>query len=292
MPQLIDRSSKGRSAPPAFGVGREFLENRFVYVLFSPRAGGLTVGLNLNPDRRCNFDCVYCDVHRHGAQLGVVFDLDRMTSELESMMERIASGRLREWASFRDLPQELLTLQHVALSGEGEPTLCPYFAEVVRSVVHIRATGRFPFFKIVLLTNGSTMHEEEVQAGLRHLILKDEVWLKLDVGTQRGFELVNRAAVPFARVMSNILAVGRVRPVVIQSLFPQLNGVEPAEEELEAYIERLLELKAGGADISLVQIYSATRPTARSGCRHLPLRTLSRIAQQVRQRSGLRVEVF
>jgi wyosine [tRNA(Phe)-imidazoG37] synthetase (radical SAM superfamily) len=268
------------------------LDNRFVYLLFSPRAGGLIVGINLNPDRRCNFDCVYCDVHRYGPSTNGAFDLEQMASELQAVLDRIWSGRLREIASFRKLPEELLCLKHVALSGEGEPTLCPEFAEAVQAVVHVRATGNFPFFKIVLLSNASMLNQPGVQAGVRHLIVKDEFWLKLDAGTPAVFNAVNRSTVPFDQVVENIRSLGQTRPVVIQSLFPLINGVEPSDQEIRCYIGQLQKLTAGGTDISLVQIYSATRPTARSGCRHLPLKSLSRIAHEVRGQTGLRVEVF
>jgi hypothetical protein len=80
--------------------------------------------------------------------------------------------------------------------------------------------------------------------------------------------------------------------VVIQSLFPAINGKEPPDLEIEEYVQRLKELKEAGADIPLVQIYSATRPMARSGCGHLPLQALSRIAQKVRRVAGLPAEVF
>jgi hypothetical protein len=98
--------------------------------------------------------------------------------------------------------------------------------------------------------------------------------------------------VPLESILQNILDLARQRPVIIQSLFPSINHEEPPLEEIEHYAERLRELKAGGAQIPLVQIYSAARPTANSACSHLPLRTLSRIAHTVRQISGLPAEVF
>jgi hypothetical protein len=58
------------------------------------------------------------------------------------------------------------------------------------------------------------------------------------------------------------------------------------------YALRLKELKEAGAEISLVQIYSATRPMARTGCSHLPLKSLSQIAKMVRRVAGLRAEIF
>jgi hypothetical protein len=92
--------------------------------------------------------------------------------------------------------------------------------------------------------------------------------------------------------MGNILLVARQRPVVIQSLFPAIDGAQPPADEIKEYAQRLKELKEAGAEISLVQIYSATRPMARTGCSHLPLKSLSRIAQTVRRVAGLRAEVF
>jgi hypothetical protein len=103
---------------------------------------------------------------------------------------------------------------------------------------------------------------------------------------------VNGSTTSLARTLTNILLLAQHRPVVIQSLFPAINGKEPPDLEIEEYVQRLKELKEAGADIPLVQIYSATRPMARSGCGHLPLQALSRIAQKVRRVAGLPAEVF
>jgi hypothetical protein len=103
---------------------------------------------------------------------------------------------------------------------------------------------------------------------------------------------VDRPNAHLEKILANILMVARQRPVVIQSLFPAINGEEPPLEEIEQYAQRLNELKLRGAQIPLVQIYSATRPTPHSGCSHLPLKSLSRIAQTVRQIAGLKAEVF
>jgi wyosine [tRNA(Phe)-imidazoG37] synthetase (radical SAM superfamily) len=204
----------------------------------------------------------------------------------------VRGGRLRERPWCRSLPDELLQLRHVALSGDGEPTLSPKFAEALQAVVHIRALGTFPFFKLVLLTNGTGLDLPHVQKGLRYFTHTDEVWAKLDGGTQTYLNRVNRADVPLEKILSNILMLGRQRPVVIQSLFPSINGEEPPLEEIEQYAFRLRELKNAGAEISLVQIYSATRPTLNSESGHLSLKALSRIAQTVRQVTGLKAEVF
>ena len=280
------------SQETAFGSPRDFLDNRFVYAVVSARARGLAVGINMCPDKNCNFQCVYCEVHRNGAVPAEQLDVDTLAAELKKTLTYVRAGRLRERPWYRTLPDDLLQLRHVALSGDGEPTLSPQFAEALQAVVHVRALSGFPFFKLVLLTNSTGLDQPHVLHGLKHLTRSDEVWAKLDGGTQAYVNKVNRASVPLEKILSNILLLGRQRPIVIQSLFPAINGEEPPLEEIEQYAQRLKELQDQGAQIPLVQIYSATRPTPNSGIGHLPLKTLSRIAHTVRQVSGLKAEVF
>jgi wyosine [tRNA(Phe)-imidazoG37] synthetase (radical SAM superfamily) len=207
------------------------------------------------------------------------------------MLRRVWENKVDELPGFTRLPTELLELKEVALSGDGEPTLSPKFAEALQAVVHIRALGGFPF-KLVLLTNGTGLDLPHVQQGLRCFTKSDEIWAKLDGGTQAYVNKVNRSDIPLDKILSNILTLGRQRPVVVQSLFPAINSEEPPLEEIDQYSRRLLELKKAGAEISLVQIYSANRPSPNSESGHLPLKVLSRIAQTVRQTTGLKAEVF
>jgi wyosine [tRNA(Phe)-imidazoG37] synthetase (radical SAM superfamily) len=279
------------SQETAFGSPRDFLDNRYVYAVVSARARGLSVGINMNPDKKCNFRCVYCEVQR-GDEQPQLLDVDMMEAELLRTLIFIREGRLRERPWYRGLPDELLQLRHVAISGDGEPTLSPQFAEALQAVVHIRALCGFPFFKVVLLTNGTGLDLPAVQQGLKYLTRRDELWAKLDGGSQAYLDKVNRSEVPLDRILNNILHYSRNHPVVIQSLFPAIDGEPPPLEEIEHYAQRLLDLKQAGAQISLVQIYSATRPASNPQSTHLPLKILSRIAQVVRQTTGLKAEVF
>jgi wyosine [tRNA(Phe)-imidazoG37] synthetase (radical SAM superfamily) len=288
------RVAKARtvSAATAFGCPRDFLGNRFIYVTISPRARGLSVGVNMNPDKYCNFDCVYCEVDRRAPFREQALDVEAMAGELQRTLAFVHFGQIRHHHDYCALPGELLKLRHVALSGDGEPTLCPNFAEAVQSVAHVRARGSFPFFKIVLITNGTGLDLPQVERSLKLLTDSDEVWAKLDAGTQAFMDKVNRPQVPLKKALANIKTLGRRRPVIIQSLFSLLDGCEPPAEEIEQYIERLKELKAAGAMIPLVQVYSATRPMAHADCGHLPLKSLSQIAKLIRATTGLRAEVF
>ena len=276
----------------AFGSPRDFLNNRFVYAVISARARGLSLGVNMNPDKTCSFECLYCEVDRRTPPRETKLDVDAMATELHKTLAYVLAGKLHERPWYSSLSEELLTLRHVALSGDGEPTLAPNFAEAVESIVHIRALGEFPFFKLVLITNGTGLDQPQVQQGLKHFTKSDEIWAKLDGGTQDFFNRVDLTNVSLEKVLSNILLVARQRPVIIQSLFTAINGEEPPAVEIEEFAYRLKELKASGANIPLVQIYSATRPMFHAECGHLPLKTLSHIAHTVRHVSGLKAEVF
>jgi len=285
-----DRAHSGLTHEVAFGYPRDFLWNKFVYFVISPRAHGLSIGLNVNPVANCNLNCLYCEVDRSVKPQWERLDINRMTKELEEMIELAQGGWLRKWPRYTNLPDDLLQLRHVALSGDGEPTLSNNLLEAARSVVHLRQLGRS--FKIVLVTNSTALDRPIVQETLSLLGKEDEIWAKLDGGTQEYINKINGSSVSLEKILKNILLVARQRPVVIQSLFPAINGKEPSAFEIKEYAERLKELKDAGANISLVQIYSATRPSARDGCSHLPLKSLSRIAKTVRSVSGLRAEVF
>ena len=278
------------SRETAFDRPRDLLGHRFVYAVISSRARGLSLGVNINPDKKCNFDCSYCEVDRRVPSKENKLDVDVMATELRKTIGFIQTGKLAQLPAYHALPSELLQLRQVALSGDGEPTLAENFVEAVHAVVRVRALGGF--FKIVLITNGTGLDQPQILSGLEFLTKSDEIWIKLDGGTQSFVDKVNRPNIPLEKILANILLLGRQRPVIIQSLFPALHGEEPSFEEIREYSLRLKELKAGGAQISLVQIYSAARPGNNPEWGHLPLRVLSQIAQTVRQTTGLRTEVF
>ena len=275
-----------------FGYPRDFLDNRFVYITLSPRAHGLSVGINMNPDRFCNFDCVYCEVDRQTPSKEKKLDVPAMAAELEKTLRLVGSGQLRTNPRYSRLSNDLLQLRHVALSGDGEPTLSLDFAEALQAVIHVRTRKSHPFFKVVLLTNGTWLDLPAVRDSLSLFTGEDEIWIKLDAGTQAYMDRINKSEISLEKVLQNTLAIGKRRSIIIQSLFPMIGGQEPPPEEIDQYIRRLNELKEGGARISLVQIYSATRPMAQPNCGHLPLSSLSLISRRIRVETGLKTEVF
>lgn len=283
---------KSNTAGTGFSLRRIYLNNRFVYFALSERAGGMTIGVDLNPDKDSDPSRIYGDAHPSGQLVQPQLDVEEMARELTRALTLVRSGHLRELPPYHLVPDQFLELRHVALGGEREPTLAPEFPEAIQAVIHVRALSGPPFTKLVLITNGTGLDLPGVQQSLRHLTRSDEVWVELDGGTQAYVNKVNPSTLPLDKILSNILLLGRERPVVIQSMFPAINDVGPALDEVEQFGRRLLELKHAGAQISRVQIYSATSPLVGAQYGHLPLNDLSRIGQTVRQISGLKAEIF
>jgi wyosine [tRNA(Phe)-imidazoG37] synthetase (radical SAM superfamily) len=268
----------------------DFIGNRFVNVTISSQAGGLSIAVNLNPQpvlENCQIDL---KAERPTATKTSKLPIEELAMELRNALQIIQQGQLRLRPDFQTLPMELLKLQYVALTGDGDPTLVPNFAEALQAVTWLRALGAY--FKIVLITKGTCLHHPAVLQAIESLTKSDEIWFVLDAVSHVGSNKNESMESPYERVLSNILLVGRKRPVVIQSSFPLVKGQEQPVTEVHKYVARLNELKDAGAQISQVQIYSGQNGHPHTKFGHLSLRVLSQIAQTIRQTTGLRVEVF
>jgi wyosine [tRNA(Phe)-imidazoG37] synthetase (radical SAM superfamily) len=272
---------------------RDFADNLYVYAVVSRRSRGVSVGVNLNPDKACNFDCVYCQVDRTTPGPIDTVDLAVLERELDAMLDAVTSGALFETERFRATPEPLRRLNDIAFSGDGEPTTCPVFLDAVRLAVAVRERRRLPDVKLVLITNATALHAPQVRQALGVLAENNgEVWAKLDAGTEAYYRQVERTTVPLKRVLDNITLAARIAPVVIQSLFLRLHGVGPDEAEQEAFCDRLNEVVAAGGRIDRVQVYTVARRPAEAFATPLTDAEVDAIAERVRRRTGLTVEAF
>jgi wyosine [tRNA(Phe)-imidazoG37] synthetase (radical SAM superfamily) len=272
---------------------RTFAENLYVYAVVSRRSKGVSIGLNLNPDKICNFDCVYCQVDRKTPPVVRDVDRPRLRAELEDMLDLVETGRLFEVGRFRSTPPALQRLNDIAFSGDGEPTTCPEFLDIVRDVAAIKRRRGLADVKLVLITNATQFHRPRVQKALAVLDANQgEIWAKLEAGTEAYYRLVDRSTIPFCRVLDNITAAAQVRPLVIQALFLRLHDDPPPPAELDAFCDRLSEVVRAGGSIRLVQVYTVARQPAESYVSPLSNAEVDAIVEQVRRRTGLAAEPF
>lgn len=272
---------------------RLWRENRFVYPVVSRRSGGISIGINLNPDKVCNFDCIYCQVDRRSEAETRFVEIERVLDELDGLMTHLESGALFEEEKFAGLPESFRRLNDVAFSGDGEPTTYRNFDDIVDRVAAVKAAHGRNDVKLVLITNASMFHRPAVERGLSILDANHgEIWAKLEAGTDAYYRRIERTTIPFRQVLDNIAAAARVRPLVIQSLFMRVAGEAPPAAEIEAYCDRLQEILASGGRLSLIQIYTVARAPAESFVTALTRDELDAIATNVRRATGLETAVF
>ena len=235
---------------------RRYENFRFIYPVLSRRSHGISIGINTNPDKACNFDCIYCQVDRTVKSPIQEFDLVAAEEELREMLKMIHSGELARHPPFNSVPRELLHLNDIAISGDAEPTTVHNFSKVIEMIVRVKPAD----VNAVLITDAGGLDRPDVKRGLEIMDANNgEVWAKLDAGTEEYFKLINRTKIPFTRILKNITDTARQRAIVIQSLFLKIHGRGPTPEEIHAYCSRLREIIAAGGTIKLVQVYTVVR---------------------------------
>ncbi|MGY8769727.1 MAG: radical SAM protein [Pirellulales bacterium] len=272
---------------------RSFESNRFVYPVLSRRSRGISIGVNLNPDKVCNFDCIYCQVDRRSESETRFVETEQYYEELTHMLQLVHSGELYKTEKFKDTPAELQRLNDIAFSGDGEPTTFKNFDQIIQRSAEIKQKLELDQVKMVLITNASMFHRPHVQQGLQTMDANQgEVWAKLDAGTEAYYQQIERTKIPFQQILDNITSAAKLRPLVIQTLFMKVNGVGPSAEEINAYCDRLNEVTTAGGKLKLIQIYTVARRPAESTVSQLPDEEVDRIANLVQDLTRLEVARF
>ncbi len=264
---------------------RDLGENQYIYAVVSRRAGGLSIGVNLNPDKVCNFDCPYCQVDRTTPGGSARIDLVRLESELRHLLTLVASGQLWDTAPFDTAAAEHRAVVDIAFAGDGEPTSPPEFPAAAALVRALR-DELAPTVPLRLLTNATLVHRSAVRAALASF---DDLWCKLDAGTDAWFHRVDGTRFPFNRVLRNLRELAAERPIVIQAMFCSLGEDRPGAEEIAAWVGRLRHIGRHGT-ISEVQVYTVARKPASSSVGALSAQELDSIATTARA-AGLNARV-
>ena len=264
---------------------RHFSDFTFVYPVISRRSKGLSIGVNLNPDKVCNFDCIYCEVDRRIPGAVTEVDLRQMKDELTAMVRFAKDGGLAKEPKFDEVPWLTREVKDIAFSGDGEPTMIHNFAECVETVVEVQQSEGLDETKIVLITDAAGLDKADVKRGLKLMDTHHgEIWGKLDAGTEDYYREVNRSNLKFDLILSNLLETARARPIIIKSLFLKVHGQAMPAAELDAYCGRLNHLTESGGQISEVHLYTVARPTPEAFATKLELAELVKMAAAVRSR--------
>lgn len=231
----------------------------YVYPVVSRRAGGVSIGINLNPNNACNWRCIYCQVPELKRGTAPVIDLARLEAELRTFLHDILHGNFMQ----AQVPPEARRINDIAFSGNGEPTSAREFEQVVELIGRVKADYDLPeALKLVLITNGSLIERPGVQAGLRRMAaLNGEVWFKLDSVTREGRRSINNTSMSLKQVRENLELATFLCPTWLQTCVFQIDGLPPTQLESDAYLTFIEKFLQGGGLLKGVLLYGLARPS-------------------------------
>ncbi len=144
------------------------LQHKYVFGPVPSRRLGLSLGVDIIPSKLCTLDCIYCEVGR---------------TDKRGLARREYIPATEILAEVKEALHEYPNLDHITISGSGEPTLNSKIGEIIRGIKQL--TG----VPVAVLTNGTLFSLPEV---CEDLLDADVVSPSLDAVTQEIFEKVDR----------------------------------------------------------------------------------------------------
>ena len=231
----------------------------YVYPVVSRRAGGVSVGINLNINNACNWRCVYCQVP--GLKLGTApaIDLELLEKELRGFLHELLHGDFMQ----QRVAEDARRINDIALSGNGEPTSAKEFVQVIALIGKLQQELALPpHLKLVLITNGSLMHRAYVQQGLRLMAqFRGEVWFKLDRASAAGMQIINNTQLSMDKVRKNLITAIALCPTWLQTCWFALDGLAPSKQDEDDYLGFVAGLLHDNIRPQGVLLYSLARPS-------------------------------
>jgi len=263
----------------------------YVYPVVSRRAGGVSVGVNLNPNNACNWACIYCQVPGLVRGSAPEIDLVQLETELRALLRDIVAGDFMQTR----VPERARRLNDIALSGNGEPTSAKAFPQVVELIGRVMADfGLAGRIKLVLITNGSLADRSHVREGLKRMAtLNGEVWFKLDSATASGMRAINQTRIAPEKHYQRLAGTAALCPTWLQTCAFALDGAAPSDAEQQAYLDLLGRIRAERVPLRGVLLYGLARPSMQPQAARLsalPAAWLEAFADRIRD-AGVEVKV-
>lgn len=253
----------------------------FTSTIFGPirsRRLGVSLGINLMPrdGKVCTFDCLYCEAGFNAQGPGKAGIPPR--AEVKRLLEE----------KLADMKAKGEPLDVITFSGNGEPTLHPEFDGVINDTIELR-DRYFPDVKISVLSNSTRIDRPEIVEALKRV---DNNILKLDSAIDSTVRTIDRPTYPGYNVRSIVDSMKQFGDaLIVQTMFLRgtHDGVEidnTTDSEVDALIEVYKELQPRE-----VMIYSIDRKTPAEHLKKVEKPELEKIAEKIRQRAGVKVQV-
>ncbi|MDO8787790.1 MAG: radical SAM protein [Sulfuritalea sp.] len=261
---------------------------RYVYPVISRRAGGVSVGINLNPNNACNWRCIYCQVPELKRGGPPPIDLVLLERELNDFLDWVQSG---DFMATR-VPAGARRLVDVAFSGNGEPTSAAEFSDAVAIAGRVLAAHDLAGKLVMrLITNGSLLDRKAVQAGIARIGKSaGEVWFKVDTGTSAGLARINGTRARPEVVARRLACCAALAPTWVQTCLFRLDGELPAVQEVDAYLALLAPLAQALAGVHLYSLARSSLQAEGPRLGRMEAGRMEEVARRIRQ-LGLTVRV-
>lgn len=231
----------------------------YVYPVISRRAGGVSIGINLNPNNACNWRCVYCQVPDLKRGSAPRIDLDKLETELRSFLNELVNGDFMQI----NVPLTARKIHDIAISGNGEPTSAREFEQVIELIGNVKSDfSALSPIKLVLITNGSLVARQPVQAGLKRMAqMNGEIWFKFDRALAIERLRINNTRISLKTIRHHLQIATSLCPTWLQTCVFQMNGEPPGEQEIAAYLLFVKSLMEEGLPLKGVLLYGIARPS-------------------------------
>lgn len=253
----------------------------FKNIIFGPitsRRLGKSLGINLLPtsNKVCNFDCIYCECGWTNDFSIVEQKTPSATDVLEALEDEII--KQTQAHDFFD---------SITFSGNGEPTLHPQFKEIIDGVIALR-NKYVPDVKITVITNATTLSTPLIFDTLQKI---DHALLKLDAGTTKTFQQINRyhGKSDFENIVKHIIAFngkGIIQTMLIKGTVDGEWIDNTREEEIALWLEIIKKVHPKS-----VMLYGIHRETPAENLEKIDADTMDDIAQKVRN-AGIPAQVY
>jgi wyosine [tRNA(Phe)-imidazoG37] synthetase (radical SAM superfamily) len=259
---------------------------KYIYPVVSRRAGGVSIGINLNINNACNWRCIYCQVPNLTRGTPPPIEVEVLARELRSFLTYALHGDFMS----RYIAEEYRQLKDIAFSGNGEPTSAKEFSDVLLLVekvlreFNLLSEHHENSIKIRLITNGSLMDKPAVLNSMKHLAkCNGEVWFKLDAGTKAGIARINDVTLNPQSHIERLKHCAEVCPTFIQTCLFEIDGEPPKESDIAAYLALISQIKHL---VRGVHLYGLARPSYQAEAPRLSRLShaaLESIANRIRQ---------
>ena len=267
---------------------RNIFDSKYVYPVVSRRAGGLSLGINLNTNNACNWQCIYCEIPNLTRGGPEPIEVELLKDELNFWIDQIINSNF-----LNENTSPGTTFADVALSGNGEPTAAPEFLDVLEIIIaSLKEHKLIDKIPVRLITNGSFISKKKECLNIFNHY-HGEVWFKIDAADEGSIKLINQVNLDPNSMINNLKTCAEACQTVIQTCLLKINHQVPTNDFLKNYSSLI---KPYEKLIKKIDLYSLARPSLQNNqditIERLSLDELNNIKNILQKQLTIKIDVF